>query len=108
MRVKVNDSVFELITHDSFRSIGDNNLEIALKGEKISLEEVEEAFSDAKKISLLNEENEEVKTFKDLGLAESLVEACEKLGWKTPLKIQAEAIPLALGGCHFIEFCNSI
>jgi len=44
------------------------------------------------------EENEEVKTFKDLGLSESLAEACEKLGWKIPLKIQAEAIPLALEG----------
>jgi len=54
------------------------------------------------------EENEEIKTFKDLGLSESLVEACEKLGWKTPLKIQTEAIPLALEGCHLIEFCNSI
>ncbi|RDX75569.1 DEAD-box ATP-dependent RNA helicase 10, partial [Mucuna pruriens] len=46
----------------------------------------------------MGEENEEIKTFKDLGLAESLVEACEKLGWKNPLKIQTEAIPLALEG----------
>lgn len=48
----------------------------------------------------MEEENEiEVsKSFKDLGLPDSLVEACEKLGWKTPLKIQAEAIPLALQG----------
>lgn len=44
------------------------------------------------------EENEELKTFKDLGLSESLVEACEKLNWKHPLKIQIEAIPPALKG----------
>lgn len=72
MRVKVNDTIFELITHDSFRSIGDNDLEIALKGEKISLEEVEEAFSDAKKISLLNEENEEVKILKDFSVLQGV------------------------------------
>ncbi|KAL5161040.1 DEAD-box ATP-dependent RNA helicase 10 [Glycine soja] len=30
----------------------------------------------------MGEENEGIKTFRDLGLSESLVEACEKLGWK--------------------------
>lgn len=52
----------------------------------------------------MGEENEGIKTFRDLGFSESLVEACEKLGWKNPLKIQTEAIPLALEGEHFIEF----
>lgn len=46
----------------------------------------------------MEEENKEIKSFKDLGLNESLVEACEKLGWKNPLKIQIEAIPQALQG----------
>lgn len=49
MRVKVNDVTLELMAHDSFRSIGDNDLEIVLKEGDVSLEEVEEAFSDAKK-----------------------------------------------------------
>ncbi|BAT97895.1 hypothetical protein LR48_Vigan11g037300 [Vigna angularis] len=53
------------------------------------------------------EENEEIKTFKDLGLSESLVEACEKLGWKTPLKIQTEAIPLALEGKDVIGLAQT-
>lgn len=44
------------------------------------------------------EDNTEVKSFKDLGICEQLVEACENLGWKTPSKIQAEAIPQALEG----------
>ncbi|RVW75371.1 DEAD-box ATP-dependent RNA helicase 10 [Vitis vinifera] len=44
------------------------------------------------------EDNKEVKSFKDLGICEQLVEACENLGWKTPSKIQAEAIPHALEG----------
>lgn len=38
------------------------------------------------------------KTFKDLGVCDQLVEACESLGWKNPSKIQAEAIPHALDG----------
>lgn len=46
----------------------------------------------------MEEENQEVKSFNDLGLSEQLVEACDKLGWKAPLKIQIEAIPLALEG----------
>lgn len=68
MRIKVNDTTFELMTHDSFRSIGDNDLEIALKGDEFSLDEIEEVFLDAKKISLLNEENEEVKILKDFSV----------------------------------------
>lgn len=46
----------------------------------------------------MEEENTESKSFKDLGLSELLVEACEKLGWTNPLKIQIEAIPAALEG----------
>ncbi|CAF1491879.1 unnamed protein product [Rotaria magnacalcarata] len=34
-------------------------------------------------------------TFKSLGLNDVLCEACEKLGWKTPTKIQCEALPVA-------------
>ena len=51
-------------------------------------------------------EDNEGKTFKDLGLSEQLMEACEKLGWQNPLKIQAEAIPLALEGLCFYELCQ--
>lgn len=43
-------------------------------------------------------EEKEVKTFKELGLRDELVEACENVGWKIPSKIQAEAIPHALEG----------
>jgi superfamily II DNA/RNA helicase len=42
--------------------------------------------------------DKEIKSFKDLGLSEELIEACDKLGWKTPLKIQIQAIPPALQG----------
>ncbi|XP_075838613.1 putative ATP-dependent RNA helicase DDX47 isoform X2 [Microtus pennsylvanicus] len=41
-------------------------------------------------------EEEEAKTFKDLGVTDVLCEACDQLGWAKPTKIQIEAIPLAL------------
>ncbi|KAL2165611.1 hypothetical protein VTG60DRAFT_4249 [Thermothelomyces hinnuleus] len=37
-----------------------------------------------------------VKTFRDLGIVDSLCDACERLGYKNPTPIQQEAIPLAL------------
>ncbi len=49
-------------------------------------------------------EEEVVKTFKDLGLCEQLVEACDSLGCTNPSKIQAEAIPHALEGSFFFSF----
>jgi hypothetical protein len=57
--------------------------------------------------------DKEIKSFKDLGLSEELIEACDKLGWKTPLKIQIQAIPPALQGsmsdCHLcFNFWNII
>ncbi|KAJ5477140.1 ATP-dependent rRNA helicase rrp3 [Penicillium diatomitis] len=36
------------------------------------------------------------QTFKELGVIDSICEACESLGYKKPTAIQAEAIPLAL------------
>ncbi|XP_022717562.1 DEAD-box ATP-dependent RNA helicase 10-like isoform X3 [Durio zibethinus] len=45
---------------------------------------------------MAEEEKEEIKSFKDLGLCDELEEACDSLGWKTPTKIQVEAIPHAL------------
>ncbi|GAU34782.1 hypothetical protein TSUD_205860 [Trifolium subterraneum] len=55
----------------------------------------------------MEEENNEMKSFKDLGLSELLVEACDNLGWKTPLKIQIEAIPLALQGKDVIGLAQT-
>ena len=37
-----------------------------------------------------------LQTFGDLGLVDVLVEACERVGWKKPSRIQEEAIPVAL------------
>lgn len=53
------------------------------------------------------EESEEVKSFKELGLRDELIEACENLGWKTPSKIQAEAIPHAIEGKDLIGLAQT-
>ncbi|KAK9131731.1 hypothetical protein Scep_011259 [Stephania cephalantha] len=55
----------------------------------------------------MEESEEVVKSFKDLGLSEQLVEACENLGWASPSKIQAEAIPYALEGKDLIGLAQT-
>lgn len=46
-------------------------------------------------------------SFKDLGVVDVLCEACESLKWKTPTKIQKEAIPLALKGRDVIGLAET-
>jgi ATP-dependent RNA helicase DDX47/RRP3 len=47
------------------------------------------------------------KTFADLGVIESLCEACTNLGFKHPTPIQEEAIPLALQGRDIIGLAET-
>lgn len=47
------------------------------------------------------------KTFKELGIIDSLCEACESLGYKAPTAIQAESIPLALQGRDLIGLAET-
>lgn len=47
------------------------------------------------------------RTFKDLGIIESLCDACENLGYKSPTPIQAEAIPIALQGRDLIGLAET-
>ncbi|KAJ0514583.1 putative RNA helicase [Helianthus annuus] len=55
----------------------------------------------------MEEEREEVKSFKELGIVDELIEACDSLGWKNPSKIQAEAIPHALEGKDLIGLAQT-
>lgn len=47
------------------------------------------------------------KTFADLGVTESLCDACESLGYKTPTAIQTESIPIALSGRDIIGLAET-
>merc|ERR1711936_668635 len=62
--------------------------------------------------SLRLAENGDVKdssdtTFAALGWVDVLCEACEKVGWKKPSRIQAEAIPVALKGNDVIGLAET-
>lgn len=46
-------------------------------------------------------------TFQSLGINESLCEACTRLGWNTPTKIQKEALPVALLGRDIIGLAET-
>ncbi|KAJ5367320.1 ATP-dependent RNA helicase [Penicillium brevicompactum] len=47
------------------------------------------------------------KSFKELGLIESLTEACANMGYKQPTPIQSETIPLALQGRDIIGLAET-
>ncbi|KAI9665590.1 MAG: ribosomal RNA processing protein [Trizodia sp. TS-e1964] len=47
------------------------------------------------------------KSFQDLGIIDSLCEACAALGYKAPTPIQAESIPLALQGRDLIGLAET-
>ncbi|KAG8138043.1 hypothetical protein E2320_003974 [Naja naja] len=53
------------------------------------------------------EVGEIAETFKQLGVTDVLCEACSQLGWKTPTKIQVEAIPVALQGRDIIGLAET-
>uniref|UniRef100_A0AC35G834 RNA helicase n=1 Tax=Panagrolaimus sp. PS1159 TaxID=55785 RepID=A0AC35G834_9BILA len=53
------------------------------------------------------EETEEIKTFAELGVNEVLCEACERLGWKIPSKIQASTLPAAFAGKDVIGLAET-
>ncbi len=47
------------------------------------------------------------KTFQDLGIIDSLCEACDSLGYSTPTPIQTQSIPLALQGRDLIAIAQT-
>ncbi|KAK6023038.1 hypothetical protein OSTOST_11241 [Ostertagia ostertagi] len=52
-------------------------------------------------------EEQEPKTFKQLGVCDALCEACERLDWKIPTKIQVAALPHALNGRDVIGLAET-
>jgi ATP-dependent RNA helicase DDX47/RRP3 len=67
-------------------------------------EDVAEA-DDAEDIA--DEEAEVEKTFADLGLTDSLCDACATLGFKKPTPIQRESLPIALSGKDLIGLAET-
>ena len=48
-----------------------------------------------------------IKTFKDLGIIDSLCDACTALGYKAPTPIQEQSIPYALQGRDLIGLAET-
>lgn len=57
--------------------------------------------------NVLEKEQEAQKSFADLGIIDSLCDACTALGYKVPTPIQAQAIPLALTGRDIIGLAET-
>ncbi|PGH06555.1 ATP-dependent rRNA helicase RRP3 [Helicocarpus griseus UAMH5409] len=53
------------------------------------------------------EEQVVARSFRELGIIDSLCEACDALGYKAPTPIQAESIPLALQGRDLIGLAET-
>ncbi|KAL6504245.1 DEAD-box ATP-dependent RNA helicase 10 [Orobanche gracilis] len=53
------------------------------------------------------EDEKETGSFKELGVCEQLLEACDNLGWKTPSKIQALVLPHAFQGKDLIGLAQT-
>lgn len=53
------------------------------------------------------EDNNDEKTWEELGLIDTLCEACKELKWAAPSKIQREAIPVALKGHDIIGLAET-
>lgn len=66
-------------------------------------------MTEEENIDLANtsEAKPEIVTFKSLGILDVLCEACERLQWKIPSKIQQEAIPVALKGNDVIGLAET-
>ncbi|KNA05767.1 hypothetical protein SOVF_187350 [Spinacia oleracea] len=69
------------------------------------IEEVEQPVEQP--IEEVEQPIEEVKSFKELNICDSLIEACNRLGWTAPTKIQADSIPHALEGKDIIGLAQT-
>ncbi|KAL5279271.1 DDX47 family protein [Megaselia abdita] len=72
-----------------------------------SHEEQEESEEENGEKSIEASDADKEKTWEELGLIDTLCEACRELKWKAPSKIQREAIPVALKGHDIIGLAET-
>merc|ERR1712183_293574 len=70
-------------------------------------EDVQNTEEGVEEASITHHKGVSNKTFVELGLGDVLCEACEKVGWKKPSRIQEEAIPVALSGKDVIGLAET-
>merc|ERR1712183_338287 len=70
-------------------------------------EDVQNTEEGVEEASITHHKEVSNKTFAELGLVDVLCEACEKVGWKKPSRIQEEAIPVALSGKDVIGLAET-
>ncbi|KAH8269294.1 hypothetical protein KR018_001784 [Drosophila ironensis] len=103
------DEQAQLQTSDE-EEVDEEEDEEELSGEEEEDNEEDEAQADEDKSSENEAENgqeDQKLTWKDLGLNDTLCQACDELKWKTPSKIQREAIPVALQGKDVIGLAET-
>jgi ATP-dependent helicase YprA (DUF1998 family) len=89
------------LSHESSRSSSHEESDLLRKQDTIAKEE------DDENAETQPAEATPQKTFKDLGIIDSLCDACTALGYKAPTPIQYEAIPHALQGRDLIGLAET-
>ncbi|CAG0905903.1 unnamed protein product, partial [Cyprideis torosa] len=65
------------------------------------------AEKEEKEVAAESQDKPHVPSFSELGVEEVLCEACDRLNWKQPTKIQVESIPVALQGKDVIGLAET-
>ncbi len=92
------------LSHDSNEFSSGEESEALQKQKKAKEADGDEAVETEEPVAA---ESAPQKTFKDLGIIDSLCDACTALGYKAATPIQAEAIPLALQGRDLIGLAET-
>lgn len=65
------------------------------------------SIEDESQVASLPQTSNQPQTFRELGVIDSLCEACDSLGYSTPTPIQAQCIPVALQGRDLIGLAET-
>ena len=79
-----------------------NSNDLSKNGKEVSPDNVQQGAVDS-----MRDVDQSQKSFPDLGIIDSLCDACASLDFKNPTPIQKEAIPVALGGRDVIGLAET-